>query len=196
MHSESKWADRFKEKGAGAIVGWRKSVAGYLGNQTTPIFCEQLVAQDNTLNNALDYVHNLPELNFYNYFWNGLGLANIHDFVGNVSEDSFVLNPSGSGGGVVYELAITNVILPNGTVGVQYNTSFSVAGGVPPYSWALSEGALIQFHHSDEPAVKMAKQKWPHSIDFTDDMPRDPNGKLYKRKLRDPYWAGHEGRIV
>jgi long-chain acyl-CoA synthetase len=43
---------------------------------------------------------------------------------------------------------------------------------------------------------KMAKQKWPHSIDFTEDMPRDPNGKLYKRKLRDPYWEGHEGRIV
>ena len=43
---------------------------------------------------------------------------------------------------------------------------------------------------------KMAKQKWPHSIDFTDDMPRDPNGKLYKRKLRDPYWEGHEGRIL
>jgi long-chain acyl-CoA synthetase len=21
-------------------------------------------------------------------------------------------------------------------------------------------------------------------------MPRDPNGKLYKRKLRDPYWEG------
>jgi long-chain acyl-CoA synthetase len=43
---------------------------------------------------------------------------------------------------------------------------------------------------------KMAKQKWPHSIDFTEDMPRDPNGKLYKRKLRDPYWVGHDGRIV
>ena len=43
---------------------------------------------------------------------------------------------------------------------------------------------------------KMAKQKWPHSIDFTNDMPRDPNGKLYKRKLRDPYWEGHAGRIV
>ena len=28
------------------------------------------------------------------------------------------------------------------------------------------------------------------------DMPRDPNGKLYKRKLKDPYWEGHEGRIV
>ena len=43
---------------------------------------------------------------------------------------------------------------------------------------------------------QMAKQKWPHSIDFTDEMPRDPNGKLYKRKLKDPYWEGHEGRIV
>ena len=32
----------------------------------------------------------------------------------------------------------------------------------------------------------------PKSIDFTDDMPRDPNGKLYKRKLRDPYWEGRE----
>ena len=29
-------------------------------------------------------------------------------------------------------------------------------------------------------------------IDFTDEMPRDPNGKLYKRKLRDPYWEGRE----
>jgi len=26
-------------------------------------------------------------------------------------------------------------------------------------------------------------------------MPRDPNGKLYKRKLRDPYWQGRERAI-
>ena len=32
----------------------------------------------------------------------------------------------------------------------------------------------------------------PKSIDFTDSLPRDPNGKLYKRKLRDPYWAGRD----
>jgi len=25
--------------------------------------------------------------------------------------------------------------------------------------------------------------------------PRDPNGKLYKRKLRDPYWQGRERAI-
>ena len=28
------------------------------------------------------------------------------------------------------------------------------------------------------------------TIDFIAEMPRDPNGKLYKRKLRDPYWEG------
>ena len=37
---------------------------------------------------------------------------------------------------------------------------------------------------------KLAKFKTPKSIDFTHEMPRDPNGKLYKRKLRDPYWEG------
>lgn len=39
-------------------------------------------------------------------------------------------------------------------------------------------------------AEKLAKYKVPRSIDFIEQMPRDPNGKLYKRKLRDPYWAG------
>ncbi len=42
---------------------------------------------------------------------------------------------------------------------------------------------------------RLAKQKWPRSIDYTTDMPRDPNGKLYKRKLRDPYWEGREKAI-
>ncbi|GAA1944435.1 acyl-CoA synthetase [Amycolatopsis minnesotensis] len=37
---------------------------------------------------------------------------------------------------------------------------------------------------------RLAKFKLPKSIDYVDELPRDPNGKLYKRKLRDPYWAG------
>ena len=37
---------------------------------------------------------------------------------------------------------------------------------------------------------RLAKMKTPRSIDFLDELPRDPNGKLYKRKLRDPYWEG------
>ena len=37
--------------------------------------------------------------------------------------------------------------------------------------------------------------KQPRSIDFTNDMPRDASGKLYKRKLRDPYWEGQDRAI-
>jgi long-chain acyl-CoA synthetase len=44
-------------------------------------------------------------------------------------------------------------------------------------------------------ADRLAKYKRPKSIDFIEVMPRDPNGKLYKRKLRDPYWQGRERAI-
>ena len=44
-------------------------------------------------------------------------------------------------------------------------------------------------------ADKLAKYKTPRAIDFIAEMPRDPNGKLYKRKLRDPHWEGHEKAI-
>ena len=44
-------------------------------------------------------------------------------------------------------------------------------------------------------ADKLAKYKTPRTLDFTAEMPRDPNGKLYKRKLRDPYWEGRERAI-
>ena len=42
---------------------------------------------------------------------------------------------------------------------------------------------------------KIGKMKQPRTIDFIEDMPRDPSGKLYKRKLRDPYWEGHDRAI-
>jgi long-chain acyl-CoA synthetase len=35
---------------------------------------------------------------------------------------------------------------------------------------------------------RLAGYKVPRSVDFVDQLPRDPSGKLYKRKLRDPYW--------
>ena len=44
-------------------------------------------------------------------------------------------------------------------------------------------------------ADKLARYKTPRSIDYTREMPRDPNGKLYKRKLRDPYWEGRDRAI-
>ena len=42
---------------------------------------------------------------------------------------------------------------------------------------------------------RLGKYKWPRSVDFIDEMPRDPSGKLYKRRLRDPYWEGRERAI-
>jgi long-chain acyl-CoA synthetase len=42
---------------------------------------------------------------------------------------------------------------------------------------------------------RVARYKLPKSIDFVDALPRDPNGKLYKRRLRDPYWASQERAI-
>ena len=35
----------------------------------------------------------------------------------------------------------------------------------------------------------LAGFKVPRTVDFTDELPRLPTGKLYKRVLRDPYWA-------
>ena len=41
---------------------------------------------------------------------------------------------------------------------------------------------------------RLAKFKWPRTIDFMDELPREPTGKLLKRKLRDPYWADRRDR--
>jgi acyl-CoA synthetase (AMP-forming)/AMP-acid ligase II len=38
--------------------------------------------------------------------------------------------------------------------------------------------------------------KCPRSVDFVAELPRSETGKLYKRLLRDAYWAGHASRIV
>jgi long-chain acyl-CoA synthetase len=42
---------------------------------------------------------------------------------------------------------------------------------------------------------RLARMKWPRSIDFTDELPRDPSGKLLKRRLRAPYWEGRGSAI-
>jgi long-chain acyl-CoA synthetase len=42
----------------------------------------------------------------------------------------------------------------------------------------------------------LARHKCPRSIDFTEQLPRLPTGKLYKAKLREPYWAGHATRVL
>ena len=41
----------------------------------------------------------------------------------------------------------------------------------------------------------LADIKCPRSVDFRAELPRHPTGKLYKRLLKDEYWAGHATRI-
>jgi acyl-CoA synthetase (AMP-forming)/AMP-acid ligase II len=42
----------------------------------------------------------------------------------------------------------------------------------------------------------LAPYKCPRSIDFVAELPRDPNGKLYKRHLREQYWEGHDSLVI
>jgi acyl-coenzyme A synthetase/AMP-(fatty) acid ligase len=36
---------------------------------------------------------------------------------------------------------------------------------------------------------QIAHLKCPKSIDFMEELPRHPTGKLYKRLLKEPYWT-------
>ena len=53
------------------------------------------------------------------------------------------------------------------------------------------EAELIAYCRSE-----LATYKCPRTVDFVDELPRDPNGKLYKRLLRERYWQGHESRVI
>ena len=41
----------------------------------------------------------------------------------------------------------------------------------------------------------LAGYKLPKSVDFADELPRNPSGKLLKREIRAPYWEGRERQI-
>ena len=42
---------------------------------------------------------------------------------------------------------------------------------------------------------RLAASKCPTSVDFVAALPRTPSGKILKRELREPYWAGRDRRI-
>ncbi|MEX2556316.1 MAG: acyl-CoA synthetase [Actinomycetota bacterium] len=79
--------------------------------------------------------------------------------------------------------------------------------GIPHDDWGEEVKAVVEPSAGIEPGPaleqeltaflsdRLAKYKIPRTIDFIAEIPRDPNGKLYKRKLRDPYWAGRERAI-
>ena len=42
---------------------------------------------------------------------------------------------------------------------------------------------------------RLAAYKTPRLVEFRDSLPREDTGKIFKRRLRDPYWAGRERAI-
>jgi acyl-CoA synthetase (AMP-forming)/AMP-acid ligase II len=54
----------------------------------------------------------------------------------------------------------------------------------------LSEASLIEWSRD-----KLAGYKRPRSVDFIGTLPRNASGKLLKRTLRAPYWAGYARRV-
>jgi fatty-acyl-CoA synthase/long-chain acyl-CoA synthetase len=76
--------------------------------------------------------------------------------------------------------------------------------GVPDEEWGESVKAVVQLREgmtatSDELTEfctsRLAGYKKPRSYDFVDELPRDAAGKLLKRQIREPYWAG-AGRTI
>jgi long-chain acyl-CoA synthetase len=79
--------------------------------------------------------------------------------------------------------------------------------GIPHEEWGEEIKAVVQPADGTEPGPgltaellaflggRIARFKLPRTIDYVAELPRDPNGKLYKRRLRDPYWTGRERAI-
>jgi long-chain acyl-CoA synthetase len=76
--------------------------------------------------------------------------------------------------------------------------------GVPDDTWGETVKAIVIKKPNatltaeeliDWSKDKLAGFKRPHSVDFVEVIPRNPTGKILKKDLRAPYWAGHERAV-
>ena len=79
--------------------------------------------------------------------------------------------------------------------------------GVPDDEWGESVVAIVEPQPGATTGLELAdaliehcrthiaRFKCPRRVDFVDVLPRLPNGKIEKRRLREPYWADHERAI-
>ncbi len=107
-----------------------------------------------------------------------------------------------SGGVNIYPQECENLLITHPKV------ADAAVFGVPNEEMGEEVKAVVQpvagLAHTPELAAELiafcrthlAHLKCPRTVDFSDELPRLPTGKLYKRKLRDAYWAGHQSRIV
>ncbi|MFZ3032908.1 MAG: acyl-CoA synthase, partial [Parvibaculum sp.] len=121
---------------------------------------------------------------------------------GSVDEDGFLYLTGRSaevilsGGVKIYPVEIDQEVLEHPAV---YDVAVV---GVPNEEWGEEIKAVVQLEVGFEPSAELAAEivafaaarlpgyKRPRSVDFTDDLPRMPSGKIVRRTVRDRYWEG------
>lgn len=76
--------------------------------------------------------------------------------------------------------------------------------GVPDDEMGESVKAIVELRPGEDATAAeiiefcrrdLAHYKCPRSVDFVAELPREPQGKVLKRVLREPYWAGRTTRV-
>jgi acyl-CoA synthetase (AMP-forming)/AMP-acid ligase II len=76
--------------------------------------------------------------------------------------------------------------------------------GVPDERWSEAVKALVVLRPGASASVeelvaharsRVAGYKLPKSVDFVAALPRNPTGKVLRRALREPHWAGRDRRV-
>jgi len=76
--------------------------------------------------------------------------------------------------------------------------------GVPDERWGEAVKALVVPQPAARPdleslrafaAARIASYKLPASVDLVESLPRNASGKVLRRQLREPYWAGRDRRV-
>lgn len=132
-----------------------------------------------------------------------LGLIGVGD-IGYVDEDGFLFlcdrrNDMVISGGVnIYPAEIEACLLGHGAV------ADCAVFGIPDEDFGEALCAYVQMAPGQtisETEVRshvrehLASYKSPKVVEFAAELPREDSGKIFKRKLREPYWEGHENRI-
>ena len=79
--------------------------------------------------------------------------------------------------------------VPNDEFGEEVKAVVQPAAGITP--GPELEAELIEYCRAH-----LAGYKCPRTVEFDPELPRDPNGKLYKRRIRERYWQGRVSRIL